>query len=70
MGWQNLNLLSHPNATVVPQARQSGEVSNYSLSRKSDILVRSLDDGELVLARRHLIMSQCLANNCSNEPQL
>ena len=32
IGWQNLNLLSHPNATLVPQARQaraSGENLNY-----------------------------------------
>ena len=31
-GWQNLNLLSHPNATLVPQVRQSrasGENLNY-----------------------------------------
>ena len=36
IGWQNLNLLSHSNATLVPQARQaraSGEISNYLLSR-------------------------------------
>ena len=40
-GWQNLNLLSHPNATLAPhawQARVSGENLNYSLSRYSDIL--------------------------------
>ena len=32
IGWQNLNLLSHPNATLAPQARQaraSGENLNY-----------------------------------------
>ena len=32
IGWQNLNLLSHPNATLAPQARQaraSGENFNY-----------------------------------------
>ena len=32
IGWQNLNLLSHPNATLAPQARQaraSGESLNY-----------------------------------------
>ena len=32
IGWQNLNLLSHPNATLVPQAREaraSGENLNY-----------------------------------------
>ena len=32
IGWQKLNLLSHPNATLVPQARQaraSGENMNY-----------------------------------------
>ena len=32
-GWQNLNPLSHPNATLVPQARQaraSGENLNYT----------------------------------------
>ena len=32
IGWENLNLLSHPNATLVPQARQaraSGENLNY-----------------------------------------
>ena len=31
IGWQNLNLLSHPNATLAPQARQarvSGEILN------------------------------------------
>ena len=64
IGWQNLNPLSHPKATLAPQARKtrvrvenlnyvilapqarqarpSGEILNYSLSRKSDILVRSL----------------------------
>ena len=34
-GWQNLNPLSHPNATLAPQARQaklSSEILNYSLS--------------------------------------
>ena len=32
VGWQNLNPLSHPNATLAPQARQaraSGENLNY-----------------------------------------
>ena len=32
IGWQNLNLLSHPNATLAPQARQakaSSENLNY-----------------------------------------
>ena len=32
IGWQGLNLLSHPNATLAPQARQaraSGENLNY-----------------------------------------
>ena len=53
IGWQNLYLLSQPNAqarasvenlnyvTLAPQARQarlSGEILNYSLSRSSDIL--------------------------------
>ena len=49
IGWQNLNPLSHPHATLVPQAmasgenlnyvtlapqtRPSGEILNYSLSR-------------------------------------
>ena len=36
IGWQYLNLLSHPNATIVPQARQarpSDENLNYLLSR-------------------------------------
>ena len=35
IGWQNLNLLSHPNATLAPQTRQarpSDEILNYSLS--------------------------------------
>ena len=35
IGWQNLNLLSHPNATLAPQARQarpSGEILNYVLA--------------------------------------
>ena len=48
LGWQNLNTLSHPNATLArqarvsgenwnyetlaPQARPSGEIMNYSLS--------------------------------------
>ena len=35
IGFQNLNLLSHPNTTLAPQARQvraSGEILNYSLS--------------------------------------
>ena len=33
IGWQNLNLLSHPNTTLAPQARQaraSGENLNYT----------------------------------------
>ena len=33
IGWQNLNLLSHPNTTLVPQARiarASGENLNYT----------------------------------------
>ena len=57
IGWQKLNPLSHPNATLAPQARQarasgekferltlapqarpSGEILNYLLSRYSDIL--------------------------------
>ena len=46
IGWQNWNLLHHPNATLAPQVRQarpSGEILNYSLSHYSDILnVRSL----------------------------
>ena len=45
IGWQNLNLLSQPNATLAPQARQSmpsGEFFNYLLSRLFDILVKSL----------------------------
>ena len=32
IGWQNFNPLSHPNATIAPQARQaraSGENLNY-----------------------------------------
>ena len=29
IGWQNLNLLSHPNTTLAPQARASGENLNY-----------------------------------------
>ena len=29
IGWQKLNLLSHPNATLAPQARASGENLNY-----------------------------------------
>ena len=29
-GWQKLNLLSHPIATLAPQVRQSGEILNYS----------------------------------------
>ena len=41
IGWQNLNLLSHPKSTLAPQARQakaSGKILNYSLSHYSDIL--------------------------------
>ena len=41
IGWQNLNPLSHPYETLAPQARQaraSGEILNYLLSRWSDIL--------------------------------
>ena len=33
IGWQNLNPLSHPNATLMPQARQArarGENLNYA----------------------------------------
>ena len=40
IGWQKLNLLSQANATLAPQvrqARQSGEILNYSLSRESDL---------------------------------
>ena len=29
VGWQKLNPLSHPNATLAPQARASGENLNY-----------------------------------------
>ena len=29
IGWQNLNKLSYPNATLAPQARASGENLNY-----------------------------------------
>ena len=43
IGWQNLYPLSHPNGTLAPQARQSGEILNYLLGCQSDILVRSLD---------------------------
>ena len=35
VGWKKLNLLSHPNVTLAPQARQaraSGEILNYLLS--------------------------------------
>ena len=41
IGWQKLNLPSHSNATLAPQAwqaRASGEILNYSLSHLSDIL--------------------------------
>ena len=41
IGWQNLNLLSHSNAILAPQARQarpSGEILNYLLRHFSDIL--------------------------------
>ena len=32
-GWQNLNPLSHPNATLAPQTRQAGpSFLHYSLS--------------------------------------
>ena len=31
IGWQNLNQLSHPSATLAPQARPSGEILNYLL---------------------------------------
>ena len=36
IGWQYLNQLSHPNATLAPQAKQAragSEKLNYSLSR-------------------------------------
>ena len=35
IGWQNINLLGHPNATLAPQAKQariSSEILNYLLS--------------------------------------
>ena len=35
IGWQNLNLLSHPKSVLAPQARQArtcGEILNYLLS--------------------------------------
>ena len=38
---ENLNPLSHPDATLAPQLRQSrasGDIKNYLLSRYSDIL--------------------------------
>ena len=41
IGWQSLNLLSHPNATQGPQVWQAwagGEILNYLLSHKFDIL--------------------------------
>ena len=41
LGWQDLNLLSHPNATLATQTRQaraSGATLNYSLSYYADIL--------------------------------
>ena len=49
IGWQNLNPLSHPNATLVPQARQkraSGENLNYKTlapqARPSDEILHYL----------------------------
>ena len=38
IGWQNWNTLSHPNATLAPQARLSGKILNYLLSHYFDIL--------------------------------
>ena len=41
IGWQNLNMLSHPDTTQAPQARQgrpSGEILNYLVSCIPDIL--------------------------------
>ena len=43
--FKSAELLSHPNATLAPQARASGEILNYLLSQ-SDILVRSLEDSQ------------------------
>ena len=43
---ENLNYV-----TLAPQARPSGEILNYLLSRKSDILVRSLQLFDLVLVK-------------------
>ena len=52
VGWQNLNPLSHPTATLAPQARQakaSGEILNYMtqaqqarLSGEIELLAESL----------------------------
>ena len=43
IGWQNLNLLSHPNATLAPQARASSDNLNYvtlqSCSAKSEFFL-------------------------------
>ena len=50
IGWLNLNSLSHPNATLAPQARPSCEILNYLLSCQSDILVRLLP----LLENQHL----------------
>ena len=56
IGWQNLNPLSHPNATLAPQARQaraSSENLNYMTlapqvrqARRSEIL--NLNDQEML----------------------
>ena len=48
IGWQNLNPLSYPNATLAPQARPSGENLNYLLSHYSDILARSLSEAHFM----------------------
>ena len=37
-GWKNWTLLSHLNATLAQQAKLSGKIFNYMLSRYSDIL--------------------------------
>ena len=59
IGWQNSNLLSHPNATLAPQAKQARvssenlnyltlapqarSIFNYLLSHYSDILNMIID---------------------------
>ena len=43
IGWKNFNLLSHPNATLAPQARQASMIS-VSLVMEFEKLIKIIYD--------------------------